>query len=162
MEHLYRYSIQDDFPNHKVASDRLYREIDEAIAPSRIMTGYNAADDCDIWFDYELDEDEQALLDTIVSEHSGEPIIDYPLGHSVLCIPEGASKWERFRYMVQFPKPMDKAPTEIELSNVIFSGSSGVHIEEKMTYGFMVSLNSIGRGNQLGPNCVEFDWEVTA
>lgn len=161
-EHLYRYSIQDDFPNHKVASDRLFQEIEEAIAESRIQTGYENADDCDIWFEYELDAEEEALLDGIVSEHTGDPIVVYPSGHSVICIPEGSARWERFKYVVQFPKPMDSAPTSIELSNVLFSGSSGLQIEEKMSYGFMVSAKSIGRGNQLGPNCVEFDWEVTA
>lgn len=161
-DHLYRYSIQNDFPNHKVAPDRLFVEIEAEIANSRIQTGYENADDCDIWFGYELDEEEQTLLDSIVAEHSGESIIDYPSGHSVICIPEGSARWERFKYVVQFPKPMDTVPTSIELSNVLFSGSSGLQIEEKMAYGFMVSAKSIGRGNQLGPNCVEFDWEVTA
>jgi len=70
----YTYSISQDFPNQKVDSDRLTKEIDE----SAIVTGLDyintSGDDCDIWFDDALSGGEETILDTIVANHSGAAI----------------------------------------------------------------------------------------
>jgi len=70
----YTYSISEDFPFGKVATDRLTQEIEESsitIALDYINTN---GDDCDIWFKAELPTADETKLDTIVSNHSGEPL----------------------------------------------------------------------------------------
>lgn len=70
----YTFSISQDFPNHKVATDRLTSEIQASviiIALDRINT---AGDVCDIWFKDELSSDDQTILASVVHNHSGEPL----------------------------------------------------------------------------------------
>jgi len=83
----YRFSIQDDFPFHKVAPDRLDKEIrdsDIVIAIDHITTGADGDEDnCDVWFKDELDNDGKVILygntspattGSIIGDHSGEPL----------------------------------------------------------------------------------------
>jgi hypothetical protein len=70
----YTYSIQDDFPNHKVASNRLTEEIGTSV----IVTALDHIDtddvNCDIWFKEALSAGDETILDGIVAAHSGEPL----------------------------------------------------------------------------------------
>jgi len=73
----YNYSIQDDFPNHKVAPSRLKQEIEAkaeilvALDVPSIMTG---GDLCRILFKADLPTEQQTALDAVVAAHSGEPL----------------------------------------------------------------------------------------
>lgn len=72
----YTYSIQNDFPNHKMDSDRLSQEINHSgisIALNHIDT---VGDDCYIWFISELPSNDEMILDNVVSTHTGDPIIE--------------------------------------------------------------------------------------
>lgn len=70
----YTYSIQNDFPDHKVAPDRLSQEIRD----SSIVTAFDyvetVGDDCNIWFKDPLSLADKATLDGIVATHSGIPL----------------------------------------------------------------------------------------
>ena len=74
----YLFNIQSDFPNHKVSSDRLSQEIHV----SAIVVALDHIDTteviCTIWFKAELTTDDQDILDTIVANHSGEPLTPDP------------------------------------------------------------------------------------
>jgi hypothetical protein len=68
------YSIQNDFPNHKVDSSRLTTEIQAseiATALDHIDTG---GDNCDIWFKGTLTTNDISILNGVVASHSGEPL----------------------------------------------------------------------------------------
>jgi hypothetical protein len=70
----YTYSIQNDFPNHKVAPSRLTLEIQASsivIALDHIET---SGDDCHIWFKDPLSTTDFATLNGIVAVHSGDPL----------------------------------------------------------------------------------------
>lgn len=70
----YTYSLENDFPNHIVASDRLSQEIAQSsivIALDHIDT---AGDDVVVWFKDPLALADVATLDDIVSVHTGEPL----------------------------------------------------------------------------------------
>lgn len=73
----YTYSINDDFPNHKVDINRLGIEIttsDITIALDYIDT---EGDDCNIWFKDAIPTSiGEGELDDIVAAHSGEPLDD--------------------------------------------------------------------------------------
>jgi hypothetical protein len=74
----YTYSIQNDFPNHKVSSDRLTIEIQLSsisVALDRIDT---AGDECDIWFKDVLPGADQTTLNATVAAHSGLPMPALP------------------------------------------------------------------------------------
>lgn len=72
----YTYSISTDFPNHKVATDRLLQEI----RLSSIVTASDyinsSGDDCDIWFKDTLSSGDKTILDGLIAVHSGEPLPD--------------------------------------------------------------------------------------
>lgn len=70
----YDYSISTDFPNHKVAPDRLSLQIRESsitIALDRVDT---SGDVCSIWFKDPLPPLDLATLNAIVATHNGEPL----------------------------------------------------------------------------------------
>jgi hypothetical protein len=74
-ETTYTYSIQSDFPNHLVCSDRLTQEVGVSaiiVALSRIDT---AAGNCLIVFKDALSSGDEDILDGLVAAHSGEAII---------------------------------------------------------------------------------------
>ena len=72
----YTYTISTAFPTGKVAPDRLTNEIQI----SAIVTALSkidvdeVADICDIWFKDALSAEDQTTLNTIVANHSGEPL----------------------------------------------------------------------------------------
>jgi hypothetical protein len=73
----YTYSIQNAFPNHKVAPDSLTKEIQlSAIATSlsTINAGLTDPDNCDIWFISDLAEGDVTILNNIVAAHIGIPL----------------------------------------------------------------------------------------
>lgn len=76
-ETTYDYSIQNDFPNHEVASDKLAYQIrasEIVVALARVDT---AGDVCSIVFRDALSAGDQTVLDSLVAEHDGVP---YPTG----------------------------------------------------------------------------------
>lgn len=70
----YTYSIQNDFPNHKVAIDRLTQEIQASSIVTALDYISTADDDCDIWFKDALSVGDETTLDGIVATHSGVPL----------------------------------------------------------------------------------------
>jgi len=73
----YTYSISVNFPNGKVASDRLTEEIQTSAIVTALVYINTVDDQCDIWFVDVLSAPDQILLDGIVAVHSGEPIRDW-------------------------------------------------------------------------------------
>lgn len=70
----YTYSIQNDFPNHAISSDRLTQEIIDSaivIALDHIDT---FGDECSIVFKSDLDIGNKTILDGLISIHSGQPL----------------------------------------------------------------------------------------
>jgi len=68
----YTYSIQTDFPNHKVDSTTLITEIGLSSITVALDHIDTAGDDCDIWFKAALSEGEETTLDGIVAAHAGQ------------------------------------------------------------------------------------------
>ena len=69
----YAYSISTDFPNHKVASDRLTQEIGASAIITALDYIGTADDVCDIWFKADLSIGDKVILDGVVAAHNGEP-----------------------------------------------------------------------------------------
>jgi hypothetical protein len=69
----YTYSIQNDFPNHKVDSNRLTQEVQSSAIVIALDHVDTADDDCDIWFKDSLSDGDKSILNGIVAVHSGEP-----------------------------------------------------------------------------------------
>lgn len=72
----YTYSISGDFPNQKVNSSRLSKEIDQSNIVTDLERIDTDADDCDIWFDDALSAPDKTTLDGLVAAHSGDPMPD--------------------------------------------------------------------------------------
>jgi len=70
----YTYSIQNDFPNHKVSIDRLTTEIQASSIVTALEGCTTSGDDCDIWFKAALSTGDKTALDGLVATHSGEPM----------------------------------------------------------------------------------------
>jgi len=70
----YTYSIQFDFPNHKVDSSRLWQEIQDSSITVALDGISTSGDNCAITFKAELPPDEKTVLDGLVTAHSGEPL----------------------------------------------------------------------------------------
>jgi len=70
----YSYSISTDFPNQKVATDRLTLEIQESEIVTALDYINTNGDDCDIWFKASLSSGDSNILDDIVDTHNGEPL----------------------------------------------------------------------------------------
>ena len=77
----YTYSISADFPNQKVSSDRLTKEIQASSIVTALDYIETSGDDCDIWFKDALSTSDHTTLDTVVANHSGEPL---PNGNPVV------------------------------------------------------------------------------
>ena len=106
------------------------------------------------------DVEDKEKMDALVTAHKAQATErPMPSGHVVFQIPVGESKWERYREMVPFQYRLKQVPT-ITVSNVIISGAADLQIEDVTVSQFIFSVKAIGRGEQLGPNGVEFDWEV--
>lgn len=70
----YFFSIQNDFPSHKVSLDRLAQEIRQSpivIALSHLST---SGDVCAVVFKDPLSAGDETILDGLVATHSGEPL----------------------------------------------------------------------------------------
>lgn len=72
----YTYSISGDFPNQKVDSSRLTKEIQDSSIVATLERIDTDGDDCDIWFDASLSGADQATLNALVAAHTGEPMPD--------------------------------------------------------------------------------------
>jgi hypothetical protein len=74
IETKYTYSIQNDFPNHRVESTQLTQEIQNSAITIAILRIDTAEDNCDIWFKDELSLDDKTILDGLISIHEGNPL----------------------------------------------------------------------------------------
>lgn len=70
----YTYSISADFPNGKVATDRLTNEIRASAIITALDAIVTSGDNCDVWFKDALSSGDETILDGIVAVHSGEPL----------------------------------------------------------------------------------------
>jgi hypothetical protein len=70
----FTYSIQNNFPNHVVAPDRLTLEISQVITDVVLINISTAGDVCTINFSGDLTAGDQASLDRVVAAHSGIPL----------------------------------------------------------------------------------------
>lgn len=70
----YTYSISINFPNHKVSTDRFTNEIRSSAISIALDYINTSDDDCDVWFKDDISTGEKAILDSLVSVHSGEPM----------------------------------------------------------------------------------------
>ena len=71
----YAYSIQSDFPEHKVCSDCLTTEIGKSAIITALDYIHTASDDCNIWFKGALSEGDETILDGVVAAHDGESLV---------------------------------------------------------------------------------------
>lgn len=88
----YTYSIQNDFPNHKVATDRLTQEIQQSAIVIALDYISTSGDNCDIWFKDALSVGDVTILDGIVAAHSGEPLPEAGLPVSFYVPKTGGSQ----------------------------------------------------------------------
>jgi hypothetical protein len=70
----YTFSIQNNFPNHAVAPDRLTLEIDESSIVTGLISITTNGDACFILFKDVLSGTDQTTLNAIVAAHSGVPL----------------------------------------------------------------------------------------
>lgn len=70
----YTYSIQNDFPNHTVAVDRLTLEISSSVISIALDCIDTEGDVCDIWFKGTLLSGDVTILGGILAAHSGTPL----------------------------------------------------------------------------------------
>lgn len=75
MSTKYPYSIQSDFPNHKVNLGRLGQEIRASAIVVALDYINTSGDDCDCWFKWSISSGDKAILDGLVAAHSGEPLV---------------------------------------------------------------------------------------
>ena len=69
----YTYSIQNDFPNHVVATDRLSKEIRESAIQAALDGINTGGDNCTVMLKANISGD-KTKLDGLVAAHSGEPL----------------------------------------------------------------------------------------
>jgi hypothetical protein len=70
----YTFSVQGNFPNRKVAVDRLTAEIRGCTIVVAMAFINVAGDTCEVWFRDSLSGGDLAILNGIVESHSGTPI----------------------------------------------------------------------------------------
>jgi len=70
----YTFSISTDFPNQKVASERLTQEIQQSAILTALDRIDTSGDDCDVWFKDALSAGDQTVLDGLVGAHSGDAL----------------------------------------------------------------------------------------
>jgi hypothetical protein len=75
----YTFSIQGDFPNHKVSSDRLMSEIRASAIVTALDGVQTTGDVCDVLFKDALSTYDETILDGLVATHSGEPVTPDPI-----------------------------------------------------------------------------------
>lgn len=74
----YTYSIQNDFPNQILSSDRLTQEIESSTITIALDNISTSGDDCIVAFKASLSNDEQTTLDELVAIHSGADLDPLP------------------------------------------------------------------------------------
>ena len=153
----YQFSIKVDFPDSAVNLNWLTREIEAYNFSQSLEYMGSVGDVLTIWFVEALTGEEALSLNGLIARHRAE----MPSGHTVFQIPTGETKWERFKSMVPFIYPLNKVPSAILCSNATFNGASDLQIEDIKDNCFIFSIKAIGRGDQLGPNGVEFDWSAS-
>lgn len=67
----YTYSISGDFPNQKIASDRLTQEINKSTIITALDFINTSGIMCDIWFKADLSSQDSTSLDALVATHTG-------------------------------------------------------------------------------------------
>jgi len=70
----YTYSIQNDFPNHRVEPTRLSQEIQASSIVTALLRIDTSGDDCNITFTDVLSAADKTTLDGVVAAHSGDPL----------------------------------------------------------------------------------------
>lgn len=82
----YTYSISEDFPNEKVAPEKLRQEIVGSGEFAPTFEGVDThGDDCDLTFGAALSEAEEAALDAIVAAHDGiEVVYAYKIASTII------------------------------------------------------------------------------
>ena len=70
----YKYSIQNDFPNRRVAPDRLTLEIQQSVIVTALDHIDTIGDVCEIWFKDVLSAGDKIILDGVFATHSGDPL----------------------------------------------------------------------------------------
>lgn len=78
-ETTYTYSIQNDFPNHKVDPSRLYQEIQLSVITIAVASVTTDGDNCGITFKDILSTEAKDILDHIIAVHSGEQLPVSPI-----------------------------------------------------------------------------------
>lgn len=70
----YTYSVQDDFPYHKVDAGKLHAEVKDSAIVS-VLDGVTVRETtCEVMFVTELSSGDETVLDGIVAAHDGEPL----------------------------------------------------------------------------------------
>jgi hypothetical protein len=72
----YTYSVEGDFPNNKVTSDRLTREIQASSITVALGHINTSSESCEIIFKADLAAAEKLVLDGLIAAHSGEKLPD--------------------------------------------------------------------------------------
>jgi len=71
----YTYSILDDFLNHRVVNDTLTAEINASDIVTKLKSIEIIGNIVSIWFNNILSVDDNNILDTIISNHQGNTIL---------------------------------------------------------------------------------------
>ena len=77
---FYEYDVLDDFPDQKVDADALQQQA-EAVGLNTVLyintlwNGDPARDKVDVWFSGSLIPGDKTILDGVVADHNGDPII---------------------------------------------------------------------------------------
>ncbi len=127
----YTYSIQDDFPNHKVAPDRLDQEIRSSDVTIALDHIYTSGDDCDIWFKDELPAEDVGILNGIVAVHSGEPLAPAP---ELVTIDGAAYDEDGKEVVVPTPAPMHSYTWYTSNGDVLDPVTRGEGTAARITY----------------------------
>jgi hypothetical protein len=122
----YTYQINSDFPNGLVSLDRLKDEVISSAITSSLESMGTTGNDCNIVFETELSEIDQARLDNLVAIHSGEPL---PSGEVIVDI--AVEKNEKNEIVV--------APThghfhEAARFKGLFLSASGINTDTMLDY----------------------------
>lgn len=73
----YTFSISQDFPNGKVAIDKLEEEIRSSTIVTALSHINTINDTCEIIFKAELSPEDEIVLNEVISQHDGEPLVSY-------------------------------------------------------------------------------------
>ena len=71
---IYTYSIENDFLNRQVALDRLIEEIQSSTIKDLFNHIIVKNNNCELYFELELLQEQKDILDAIIANHSGETL----------------------------------------------------------------------------------------